>query len=184
MDCYHKLIHSISSPAMPSHPSPLCALQGPSYSWTSCQGKCYWCKAMLTAEKQCCKLKMGGVSFFWAMEIPWWEIIFWCLAIKQCKGGNVCSSLWPQFKQKAGITESTRLLSLLQLESHLLDARQLYWQAKCSHWSEGEAFLRTVIIFFILKNNMNWPVLQNGWQATLPTFLLHYATSRARLSIK
>ena len=101
-------------------------------------------KAMLTAKKQCCKLKMGGVAFSLATKIPRREIIFWCIAIQRCKGGTVCSSLWHRKKQIAGITESIRHLSPEQMEEQLHTARQRYRHAKCNHRSECDTFLQSL----------------------------------------
>ena len=101
-------------------------------------------RAMLTAEKRCRKLRMGGVSFSMATEGPRRRINFWTLAIKRREGGAVSSLLWRRKKQKAGIQESTRELSLQDMRERLLQARQEYRQAKARHHTERESFLQSL----------------------------------------
>ena len=101
-------------------------------------------KAMLQAEKRCRKLKMGGVAFSLATEIPRRKIIFWNLAIKRRKGGKVSSRLWRRKKLKANIKESIKSLSLNDMQQRLDQARQDYRQAKRNHISEREAFLKSL----------------------------------------
>lgn len=105
---------------------------------------CLKTKAMLSAEKKCRKLKMGGVAFSLATEGPRRRINFWTLAIKRRRGGKVSSRLWRRKKRKAGIVEAVRILSLETMSDRLKAARQDYRNAKKNHKEERVTFLQTL----------------------------------------
>ena len=101
-------------------------------------------QAMLTVERQYCKLRMGRVSFSPMTELPKRRIVFWTLTIKRRKGGRVSSNLWRRKKSQAGITEPIGCLSLHELSTWLHQARQEYRGAKQSHVTSRENFLQSL----------------------------------------
>ena len=65
-------------------------------------------QAMLKAEHQCRKLKMGAVSFSEAVAIPLKLIAHWELVLRRKRNVKLSSCLLKRKKKAAGVTTSTR----------------------------------------------------------------------------
>jgi hypothetical protein len=99
---------------------------------------------MLAAESRCRKLCKGAVAFSLATESPRRCVHFWILAIKRHQNGRVNPALWNRTKNWAKINESVDPLSLDELRTRLLHARQDYREAKKSHKESQVKFLDTL----------------------------------------
>jgi hypothetical protein len=75
-----------------------------------------------SADHQCRKLRMGGVSFCAKTVTAWKTIESWKLLIKRKKGGKVSSRKLERTTEKAGIKGAYRL-SLQVCEQRLAEAR-------------------------------------------------------------
>jgi hypothetical protein len=101
---------------------------------------------MLAAESKCRKLRKGAVAFSLATESPRRRVHFWILAIKRHQHGSVNLALRNRTKIRAKISERVNPLSLDELRTHLLHARQDYHEAKKTQKESRVKFLDTLSI--------------------------------------
>jgi len=101
-------------------------------------------RAMEKAERKCRHLKMGGVGFSEATELPKHTIAFWETAVKRRKGIRISPAHWDRKKHKARITLDTKNLSLETMDAHIQLAKESYRQAKSNHKDERIKFLDTI----------------------------------------
>jgi hypothetical protein len=99
---------------------------------------------MNKAEHKCRKLKMGGVGFSEATELPKHVIAFWELAIKRRSGIRISPQHWKRKRKKAKVTEDSKDLSLDDMMERLKSAKKEYKTAKSNHKEERVKFLDTM----------------------------------------
>ena len=87
-------------------------------------------QCMLRAEKKCRKLNMGNVAFSAATDGPGKRILWWQLALKRRRGGQVSTTLWKRRKLKARIRYPIAGMSEIEMNAKLTEAYREYRTAK------------------------------------------------------